>query len=115
MSGKDRDRLKVLHEVRKRHITQPQAGVELGISPRWVRVLLKRMKLEGDRAVVHRLRGRPSNRKLPAWMKLRALGLFRQQQQAKQWHDYGPTLWPATQPFTRYDTILSSLCRPYRS
>jgi len=92
MSGKDRDRLKVLHEVRKRHITQQQAGVELGISPRWVRVLLKRMKLEGDRAVVHRLRGRPSNRKLPAWMKPRALGLFRQQQQAKQWHDYGPTL-----------------------
>jgi DNA-binding Lrp family transcriptional regulator len=55
MSGKDRDRLKVLHEVRKRHIPQQQAGVELGISPRWVRVLLKRMKLEGDRAVVHRL------------------------------------------------------------
>jgi hypothetical protein len=92
MSGKGRDRLKVLHEVRKRHITQRQAGVELGISPRWVRVLLKRMKYEGDREVVHRLRGRPSNRRLPAWMKPRALGLFRQHQQAKQWHDYGPTL-----------------------
>jgi hypothetical protein len=77
MSGKDQDRLKVLHEVRKRHITQQQAGVELGISPGWVRVLLKRMKFEGDRAVVHRLRGRPSNRKLPAWMKPRALGLIR--------------------------------------
>jgi hypothetical protein len=50
------------------------------------------MKLEGDRAVVHRLRGRASNRKLPAWVKQRALGLFRQYQQAKQWHDYGPTL-----------------------
>ncbi|MGA8216358.1 MAG: ISNCY family transposase [Candidatus Sulfotelmatobacter sp.] len=92
MSGKDRDRLKVLHEVRKRHITQQQAGVELGISPRGVRALLKRMKLEGDRAVVHGLRGRPSNRKLPAWMKSRALMLFHQHQQAKQWHDYGPTL-----------------------
>ena len=30
MSAKERDRLKVLHEVRKRHITQKQAGVELG-------------------------------------------------------------------------------------
>jgi len=92
MSGRDRDRLKVLHEVRRRHITQQQAGAELGISSRWVRALLKRMKFEGDRAVVHRLRGRPSNRKLPAWMKQRALMLFRQHKQAKQWHDYGPTL-----------------------
>jgi hypothetical protein len=29
MTGKDRERLKVLHEVRKRHITQQQAGAEL--------------------------------------------------------------------------------------
>lgn len=32
MSRKDRDRLKVLHEVRKRHITQNQAGKESAIS-----------------------------------------------------------------------------------
>jgi hypothetical protein len=57
MSRKDRDRLKVLHEVRKRHITQVQAGKELAISPRWVRELLQRMKARGDRAVVHGLRG----------------------------------------------------------
>jgi Homeodomain-like domain len=35
MSTKERDRLKVLHEVRKRHITQRQAAAELGISVRW--------------------------------------------------------------------------------
>src|SRR6266567_3660023 len=35
MSAKERDRLKVLHEVRKRHITQRQAAAELGISVRW--------------------------------------------------------------------------------
>ena len=32
MSAKDRDRLKVLHEVHKRHIPQRQAAVELGVS-----------------------------------------------------------------------------------
>ena len=32
MSAKERERLKVLHEVRKRHITQVQAGKELGIT-----------------------------------------------------------------------------------
>ena len=74
MSRKDRDRLKVLHEVRKWHITQVQAGKELAISPRWVRELLRRMKARGDR-VVHGLRG-GSNRRLPEAMKARAVKLF---------------------------------------
>ena len=92
MSAKERDRLKVLHEVRKRHITQKQAGVEMGLSVRWVRTLLKRLRREGDRALRHRLRGRASNRKTPEAVKRRVVELFRQKQQAKLWHDYGPTL-----------------------
>src|SRR4029077_404407 len=92
MSAKERDRLKVLHEVRKRHITQKHAGVDWGISVRWVRTLVKRLRREGDRALRHRLRGRPSNRKTPEAVKRRVLQLFRQKQQAKLWHDYGPTL-----------------------
>jgi hypothetical protein len=47
---------------------------------------------EGDSALRHRLRGRPSNRKTPEAVKRRVLELFRQKQQAKLWHDYGPTL-----------------------
>src|ERR1700693_5298558 len=92
MSARERDRLKVLHEVRKRHITQKQAGVELGISVRWVRTLLKRLRKEGDSALRHRLRGRPSKRKTPEAVKRRVLELFRQKQRARLWHDYGPTL-----------------------
>jgi transposase len=92
MSARERDRLKVLHEVRKRHITQKQAGVELGISVRWVRTLLKRLRKEGDSALRHGLRGRPSNRKTAEAVKRRVLELFRQKQQARLWHDYGPTL-----------------------
>jgi len=42
MSATEWDRLKVMHEVRKRHITQKQAGAELGLSVRWVRKLLER-------------------------------------------------------------------------
>ena len=51
MSAKERDRLKVLHEVRKRHITQKQAAGELGLSVRWVRKLLVRMRAGGDGAL----------------------------------------------------------------
>ena len=65
---------------------------ELGLSARWVRTLLKRRRREGDRALRHRLRGRPSNRKTPEAVKRRVVELFRQKQQAKLWHDYGPTL-----------------------
>jgi DNA-binding Lrp family transcriptional regulator len=66
MSAKDRDRLKVLHEVSRRHITQLQAARELGVSSRWVPALVQRIKDQGDVGVIHRLRGRPSNRKLSA-------------------------------------------------
>jgi hypothetical protein len=91
MSSKDRERLKVLHEVKKRHITQEQAGKELALSARRVREWL-RMKARGDRVMVHGLRGKPSNRRLPKALKARAVKLFAQQKQARQWHDYGPTL-----------------------
>ncbi len=103
MSVQVRDRLKVLHAVSRlsrRHVTQVQAARELGVSNRWVRALLQRMKQEGDGGVVRRLRGRPSNRKLPLTLKRPAIEVFSEQKRAKQWHDYGPTLepknWPAT-------------------
>lgn len=92
MSGKERDRLKVLHEVRKRHITQRQAAAELGMSVRWVRTLLGRLRAQGDGGLRHKLRGKRSNRKAPEEMKRRAVEIYRQKKRAKLWHDYGPTL-----------------------
>src|SRR5215472_15361714 len=69
MSARERDRLKVLHEVKQRHITQKQAAAELGLSVRWVRKLLVRQRTRGDGALRHGLRGRASNRKTPAGVK----------------------------------------------
>ena len=73
MSAKERDRLKVLHEVKQRHITQKQAATELGLSVRWVRKLLLRWRARGDSALRHGLRGRLSNRKTPEAVKRRAV------------------------------------------
>lgn len=87
LSTKDRDRLKVLHEVKGEHLTQRAAGQQLGISDRWVRALLGRMKQEGDRGVVHRLRGRVSNRRLPERVRTKALELVQ-----ARYGDFGPTL-----------------------
>jgi transposase len=63
MTQRDRDRLVVLKKAQKSLITQQQAAGELGITPRQVRRLLRRLKKEGDKAVVHKLRGQRSNRK----------------------------------------------------
>jgi DNA-binding Lrp family transcriptional regulator len=60
MSQKERDRLKVLHEAKKRQITQREAAEQMGVSQRWIRKLLARMRRQGDGAVIHKLRGRSS-------------------------------------------------------
>src|SRR5438876_6707749 len=90
LSTKDRDRLKVLHEVRQGHLTQREAGEQLGFTDRWVRQLLGRVKKEGDRGVVHGLRGRVSNRRLPEKVRRKALKVVE-----AQYCDFGPR-WPAS-------------------
>ena len=68
-------------------MTQREAAEELGLSPRWVRKLLARMRAEGDGGVLHRLRGRESNRKLSEPLRRQALDLI-----GAHYADYGPTL-----------------------
>src|SRR5215468_11578 len=81
MSAKEPDRLKVLHEVKKRHISQKQAGAELGLSVRWIRELLMRVRKRGDKELRHGLKGRASNRKTPEGVKRRVVELFRKKKQ----------------------------------
>ncbi len=87
LSQRERDRLKVLHDVEQRHLTQVEAGRRLEITDRHVRGLLVRLRRQGDRALVHRLRGRPSNRKFPGRFAQRVLTRVRQ-----RYADFGPTL-----------------------
>lgn len=58
------------------------------ISERWVRKLLQRMKTEGDRVVVHGLRGRPSNRRIQAEVRDQIVKILSEPVYA----GYGPTL-----------------------
>ncbi len=87
LSQPERERLKVLHEVEQGHLTQVEGGEQLRLSDRQVRRLLVRVRAEGDRGVVHRLRGRPSNRKIPDPLQKRVLARVRQ-----RYADFGPTL-----------------------
>ena len=87
MSQKDRDRLKVLHEAEKGHLTQKQAGAQLKLSERWVRKLLARLRQEGDGGILHRLRGRASKRRLAEALRQKVVKLVK-----REYADFGPTL-----------------------
>lgn len=87
MSQRDRDRLKVLHEAQRGHITQKQAGERLKLSERWVGKLVARLREEGDGGILHRLRGRASKRKIPQAVGEKAVKLVK-----REYADFGPTL-----------------------
>src|SRR5258708_18244932 len=87
MSQEERDWLDWLKRGRDREMTQREAADRMGVSERWVRKLLGRMKRQGDAVVVHGLRGRASNRKLAAETQKQAMVILRE----PDWHDFGPT------------------------
>ena len=55
LSRKERDRLQVMHGALKGQIKQREAAQQMEVSERWVRELLRRMKEQGDGAVMHGL------------------------------------------------------------
>ena len=83
MSQEERDWLEWLKRARDGKMTQREAAERLGVSERWVRKLLRRMKKQGDAVVVHRLRGRASNRRLAAKTQKQALAILGK----PDWHD----------------------------
>ncbi len=87
MSQDERDCLDWLKRAKDGSMSQREAAEKMGVSARWVRELLRRMDKRGDAVVVHGLRGRPSNRKLPAETQRQAVAILKQ----PDWHDFGPT------------------------
>jgi biotin operon repressor len=87
LSGRERDRLVVLRQVKNGKLAQRKAAEQLGLSSRWIKKLMKRLRTEGDRGLAHRLRGRRSNRGQAAEVRKRALGFV-----SERYADYRPTL-----------------------
>ncbi len=88
MTQAEQDRLVALKKAKKKLITQKQAAEELGISERHVRRLLQALKRRGDKAVVHALRGLPSNRKMDADLEREAVAILSR----PVYRGFGPTL-----------------------
>jgi transposase len=88
MTQADRDRLVTLRKAKKRLITQRQAAEELGLSVRQVKRLLCALKKRGDKAVIHGLRGKPSNQRIAKTVEEEAVQIL----SADLYKGFGPTL-----------------------
>src|ERR1700674_3305836 len=118
VSQRERDWFKVLHEVEQKHLTQVAAAQRLQRTDRQVRRMLIRMREHGDGGIVHRLRGRPSNRKLAAAWEQKIVARVRQ-----RYAGFGPTLaaehlaqdgFPVSRETLRKWMIQAALWRPRR-
>src|SRR4030042_6700116 len=80
-------RLHVIRKVLERVIKQVEAAEILSLSGRQILSIVKRIRREGDRGIVHQSRGRPSNRRMADKVKDKVIRLYR-----AQYKDFGPTL-----------------------
>ncbi len=87
MSQHERDVLKMVQSVVDGKRSQAEAARLLEISDRHVRRLVKRLEEKGDGALLHGLRGRPSNRRLDEQLRTKILKSYR-----TCYADFGPTL-----------------------
>jgi hypothetical protein len=87
MSVKELRRLHVIHQVIEKKLTQVRASGLLGLTDRQVRRIVRRVRREGDRGLVHRSRGKASNRAIDGTIKARVLRLY-----GRTYADFGPTL-----------------------
>ncbi len=87
MSRKERERLKILARVKRGELNLKQAAELSQLGYRQCRRLYKRLREQGDSGLVHRSRGRPSNRGHAAEFKQAVLARYQE-----RYPDFGPTL-----------------------
>jgi len=78
LSVRDRDVLKVMAGVLTRDRTQVEAARLLELSERQVRRIQRRLEKQGDPGLVHRLRGKPGNRRIDPGCKKRVLAIYQE-------------------------------------
>lgn len=86
MSSKERDRLDILGRVKRKELTVTGAAKLLEVSLRQARRLWKRYQAQGAEGLVHRLRGRASNRRFDVEFRQRVLKCHQE-----HYADFGPT------------------------
>jgi len=86
MSNQEIDKLKVIHSIIQHKLTWPQAADQMGLTTRQVGTLVARVRQEGNKGIIHRLRGRPSNHRLKPGVLEEAMGHVE-----STYRDFSPT------------------------
>jgi transposase len=87
MSIKNLSRIEVLEKVKKKELTQKEAGQHLGLSRKQVNRLYKRYREQGAGGLASKRVGKISNNRLGADVKQEAMEIV-----GRQYKDFGPTL-----------------------
>jgi len=87
MSVRELRRLHVIHKAIEGLLKQRKAAELLSLSNRQIRRLIKKVEEEGDAGIIHKSRGKPSNRKLPGKIRDSVIELYRQ-----KYAGFGPLL-----------------------
>jgi len=87
MSSEERIRLEALSRIKRGELSVVAASGLLGLSLRQAHRTWKRYREEGDSGLVHRLRGRASNRRMPEELSDRII-----KRHQERYGDFGPTL-----------------------
>lgn len=87
MSRKELQRLEIVKRVQKEELKQVEAAEYLKLSPRHMNRIVIRVRAEGERGVIHRLRGKESNRKISGVIRDKVLRLYE-----KKYEGFGPLL-----------------------
>ena len=87
MSIKEIKRLHLIQTHIENKLKQTEVAKLLGLSTRQIRRIVRRVTKEGERGIMHRGRGRASNRRIDQKIREEALRLYK-----KYYSDFGPTL-----------------------
>jgi transposase len=87
MSKKELTRLEVMQRLDQGHMKQREAAENLGVSTRHIRRLRRLLREQGEKGLISKRRGKPSNNRLKAEIRQQAIALIE-----KNYRDFGPTL-----------------------
>ncbi len=86
-TARDRERIKIMDSVVKKHISLKDASIILSISYRQVKRLKKAYKTNGEKGLIHKSRGKISHRKIADKIEKKIISLYE-----KKYNGFGPTL-----------------------
>lgn len=87
MKQEELRRLHIIRQVLDNKLKQVEAADKINLSYRQTKRITKRVKEEGDKGIIHRLRGRPSHNKIGDKVKNKVISLCRD-----KYKGFGPTL-----------------------